>query len=197
MHLLTIAFGKLVVRIWNSAACTLEKFSHFLFFSFLPSVAINVLAHASSETTTNTTYNVIHAAGTNYTMGVIVDGKTYPLQVSGVIPILHTGTAPGGNYSYAKLNHAQAVVEKENFQRPLVQVTSNEFYNRTWNTQKYTALPTLMDPLPSINRFDSPLFHPKDEIPTIYVSGNQSQIDFMHGNTTLDTKVKVDVHIIG
>jgi hypothetical protein len=130
-------------------------------------------------------------------MGVIVNGKTYPLQASNLIPILHTGTAPGGNYSYAKLDQAQVVVEKEVFQRPLVQVTPNEFYNRTWNTQIPTALPTLMDPLPSINRLNSPLFHPKDEIPTFFVSGNQSQIDFMHGNTTLDTKVKVGVHIIG
>ncbi|KAI8339461.1 coth protein-domain-containing protein [Chlamydoabsidia padenii] len=158
-------------------------------------VALGLLTQASA--TTNTTYNVIHTAGLNHTMGVIVDGKAYPLQASDSIPILHTGSAPSGNYSYAKLDQNLGVVEKEGFSRPLVESTLNEFYNRTWNTQNLTALPTVLDPLPTIHRLDSPLLHPKDEIPTFYITGNQSQIDLMHGNTTLDTTVHVGVHVIG
>ncbi|KAI8332114.1 coth protein-domain-containing protein [Chlamydoabsidia padenii] len=132
-------------------------------------------------------------------MGVIVNGKTYPLQASKDIPVLHSGTAPSGNYSYAKLDSAQGVVEKETFQRQLAQrleATPNEFYNRTWNTQQVAELPTLLDSLPCVNRLNSAL-HPKDQIPTIYLSGDQNQLDLMHSNTSLETKVTVDMHWIG
>ncbi|ORZ18598.1 coth protein-domain-containing protein [Absidia repens] len=131
-------------------------------------------------------------------MGVIVDGKTYPLQASKDIPVLHSGTAPSGSYNYAKLNQANAVVEKEPFQRHLDEKsghTPNEFYNRTWNTQTVAELPKLMDNLPGMDRVDSPL-HAKNQIPTIYLTGDQAQIDLMHGNTTLDTRVAVDMHFI-
>jgi hypothetical protein len=112
--------------------------------------------------------------------------------------VLHTGTAPSGSYNYAKLNHDNGIVEKEPFQRHLdenVDKTLNEFYNRTWNTQQITELPTIADPLPGIHRIDSGL-HPKNQIPTLYLSGDQAQIDKMHGNTTLNTKVPVDLHFI-
>ncbi|ORZ18597.1 coth protein-domain-containing protein, partial [Absidia repens] len=131
-------------------------------------------------------------------MGVIVDGKTYPLQASKDIPVLHSGTAPSGSYNYAKLNQANAVVEKEPFQRHLDENcghTPNEFYNRTWNTQTVTELPKLLDNLPGMDRVDSPL-HAKNQIPTIYLTGDQAQIDLMHGNTTRDTKVRLDMHFI-
>lgn len=131
-------------------------------------------------------------------MGVIVDGKTYPLQASKDIAVLHSGTAPSGAYSYAKLDTSNGVVEKEAFQRQLDQsskATLNEFYNRTWNTQHVADLPAIVDPLPSKHRVDSPL-HPKDQIPTIYFSGDQQQIDLMHANVTADTKVTLDMHLI-
>ncbi|CAO3598948.1 unnamed protein product [Absidia cylindrospora] len=146
----------------------------------------------------STTYNVISTTGKEHSMGVIVDGKTYPLQASKDIPILHSGTAPSGSYNYAKLNQANAVVEKEPFQRHLDENsgnTPNEFYNRTWNTQNVAELPKLADPLPGINRVDSSL-HAKNQIPTIYLTGDQAQIDLMHGNTTLDTRVTLDMHFI-
>ncbi|CAO3598947.1 unnamed protein product [Absidia cylindrospora] len=159
-------------------------------------VAVNSLGLLANDA--STTYNVISTIGKEHSMGVIVDGKSYPLQASKDIPVLHSGTAPSGSYNYAKLNQANAVVEKEPFQRHLdenSENTPNEFYNRTWNTQKVAELPKLMDPLPGINRLDSSL-HAKNQIPTIYLTGDQAQIDLMHGNVTLDTKVTLDMHFI-
>ncbi|KAI8099888.1 coth protein-domain-containing protein [Halteromyces radiatus] len=144
------------------------------------------------------TYKVISTPGSNHTMGVVVNGKPYPLQPSKDIPILHSGSAPSGAYSYAKLDKGNSIVEKEPFERQLDQnatMTLNEFYNRTWNTQHITPLPTLLENLPTMHRIDTEL-HDNNEIPTIYISGNQDQINLMHSNTSLDTKVTVDMHFI-
>ncbi|ORZ18671.1 coth protein-domain-containing protein [Absidia repens] len=131
-------------------------------------------------------------------MGVIVNGQTYSLQPSKDISVLHSGIAPSGAYSYVKLNQDNVIVEMESFQRQPdqdLETTPNEFYNRTWNTMNMTDLPTLLQPLPSVHRVNSSL-HAKNQIPTIYLSGNQSQIELMHSNTTLDTKVTMNMHFI-
>ncbi|KAI8337897.1 coth protein-domain-containing protein [Chlamydoabsidia padenii] len=161
---------------------------------FLPAF---VAVHSFHSLVQAATYNVISIAGNNHTMGVIVNNKAYPLQASTSLPVLHSGSAPLGNYSYAKLDQAQAVVEKEAFERQPVETSLYEFYNRTWNTRHVVELPTLLDPLPGMDRIDDSQLHPKDHIPTIYLSGDPAQIDLMHSNTTLDTKVTVDMHYIG
>lgn len=143
-------------------------------------------------------YNVISVTESGHTMGVLVDGKTYPLQASKVVPVLHSGTAPPGTYCYVKLNGSQAVIEQESFERQLykaLEATLNEFYHRTWNIQHVPELPILLDALPAIHRSDSPLQR-RDQVATLYVSGDRKQIDLMHSNVTDKIKVPVDVHLI-
>lgn len=145
-----------------------------------------------------TTYNVISVTESGHTMGVLVDGKTYPLQASETVPVLHSGTAPSGIYNYVKLDGSKGVVEQESFKRQLeepLEATPNEFYNRSWTTQHVPELPTLLDELPAIHRLNSTL-HRRDQIATLYLSGDWKQLDLMHSNTTDEIKVPVDMHLI-
>jgi hypothetical protein len=143
-------------------------------------------------------YNVISVTESGQTMGVLVDGKTYPLQASETVPVLHSGTAPPGTYNYVKLNGSQGVVEQESFKRRLdkpLEATPNEFYNRTWTTQHVPELLPLLDTLPAIHRSNSTLHH-RDQIATLYLSGDWKQLDLMHSNPMDEIKVPVDMHLI-
>ncbi|KAI9303247.1 hypothetical protein BJ944DRAFT_241628 [Cunninghamella echinulata] len=154
---------------------------------------MRILTFATGQ---NVKYNVISV--TNSNMGVIVNGQSYPLQVSKDTPILYTGEAPSGDYSYAKLDsNSQGVLEKEPFVRSTIteNSTPNEFYNRTWTTKQVSPFPQILENLPSMHRLDSPL-HKEDSITTFYIQGNQAEIDLMHSNTTLETKVVVDLTLI-
>ncbi|KAG2191119.1 hypothetical protein INT46_006324 [Mucor plumbeus] len=149
---------------------------------FVTSVT-SVVAAAS-----NVTYNVVSLQPSNQTIGVIVDNQVYPLtSVSKKSHLLHTGEAPAAasGYKYAVLDKVNTsnIVDQESFIRNPVtdDSTLNEYYGRSWNTMNLTQLPTIMDPLPIIDRIKSDL-HIDGEIPTIHFTGNQSAIDYMHAN---------------
>ncbi|CAO3651565.1 unnamed protein product [Cunninghamella blakesleeana] len=140
-------------------------------------------------------YNVISV--TNQSMAVLVNGKAYHLKPSKDIPILYTGKAPVGNYTYVKIDKkSHGIIEKEPFVRSLQQEsTPNEFYNRTWNTKQVHPFPQLLDKLPGMNCIESRL-HKENSITTFYIQGNQSEIDLMHNNTIIDTTVIVNLTLI-
>ncbi|KAG0177312.1 hypothetical protein DFQ29_004982 [Apophysomyces sp. BC1021] len=145
----------------------------------------------------NITYSVILSAGNQYTVGVTVDDSTFALSPSPECPILFTGEAPEASkgYTYVKLKDNQ-VVEKESFVRQLAKDnTPNEFYNRTWNTVTVSKLPNVLSPLPSINRIQTDL-HIDGQIPTLYFSGDQAEIDLMHKNSTGDNRVLTNMTYI-
>ncbi|KAG0177313.1 hypothetical protein DFQ28_006095 [Apophysomyces sp. BC1034] len=138
----------------------------------------------------NITYSVILSAGNQYTVGVTVDDSTFALNPSPECPILFTGEAPEASkgYTYVKLKDNQ-VVEKESFVRQLAKDnTPNEFYNRTWNTVTVSKLPNVLPPLPPIDRIQTDL-HIDGQIPTLYFSGDQAEIDLMHKNFRGDNQV--------
>lgn len=150
----------------------------------------------------NMTYNVISLVPSDKIIGVIVDDQLYPLaSVDEVSSILHTGEAPMAStgYKYAvieKDNHD--VVEEENFSRqPITNAseTLNEYYGRTWNSKKLSKLPVIMSPLPIIDRIDSDL-HIDGEIPTIHLFGNQSAVDYIHGNQQSDIDINLSMTYI-
>lgn len=174
------------------------------------SIAISILsatfmAAAAAKKSDNVTYHVISLVPNNQTLGVIVDNATYPLtKIDSNSPLLHSGEAPlstSGKYQYAildKTNNNQ-VLHTENFTRSSINMekteTLNEYYGRSWNTYNITPLPTVLSPLPVVNRIKSNL-HVDGEIPTVHFMGDQSQIDVMHKNQTGVTTVYVNMTYI-
>lgn len=144
----------------------------------------------------NITYNVVSLQPDNQTIAVIVDDQLYPLKsVSKKSQLLHTGDAPAAasGYKYAVIDKANpsTIIDQESFTRDPVtgDKTLNEYYGRSWNTMNLTQLPTIMDPLPIIDRIETKL-HIDGEIPTIHITGNQSAIDNMHKEQYADVDVK-------
>ncbi|KAI9487395.1 MAG: coth protein-domain-containing protein [Benjaminiella poitrasii] len=149
---------------------------------------------------TNTTYKVLSLVPNNETLGVVVDGTVYPLtSVSEESTLLHMGSAPiaSRGYNYAILDKQNSnIIEKENFTRsPVNNGTLNEFYGRSWNTKTLTQLPTIMDPLPIINRIQSDL-HIDGQIPAIHITGNQTAVDFIHANSEQDIDITMNMTYI-
>jgi hypothetical protein len=138
----------------------------------------------------------------NQTVGVIVDDQLYPLtSVNEASTLLHTGEAPMAStgYRYAVLlKDNYSVIDQETFSRqPVINAseTLNEYYGRSWNSMTLSKLPTIMSPLPIINRLDSDL-HIDGEIPTIHLFGNQSAIDYIHGNQQSDIDITLNMTYI-
>ncbi|KAI9487273.1 MAG: coth protein-domain-containing protein [Benjaminiella poitrasii] len=162
------------------------------------------LAAASSVSAavvpTNTTYKVLSLVPNNETLGVVVDGTVYPLtSVSEETTLLHMGSAPVAStgYNYAILDKQNNnIIEKENFTRsPVNNGTLNEFYGRSWNSKTLTQLPTIMDPLPIINRIQSDL-HIDGQIPAIHITGNQTAVDYIHANSEEDIDITMNMAYI-
>ncbi|KAI9487136.1 MAG: coth protein-domain-containing protein [Benjaminiella poitrasii] len=162
------------------------------------------LAAASSVSAavvpTNTTYKVLSLVPNNETLGVVVDGTVYPLtSVSEETTLLHMGSAPVAStgYNYAILDKQNNnIIEKENFTRsPVNNGTLNEFYGRSWNSKTLTQLPTIMDPLPIINRIQSDL-HIDGQIPAIHITGNQTAIDYIQTNFAQNIKINMNMTYI-
>ncbi|KAI8388122.1 coth protein-domain-containing protein [Radiomyces spectabilis] len=142
------------------------------------------------------TYNVISAGPTD-SVAVVVDNVKYPLSPSSVAPILYTGEAPAATkgYHYVRL-HGNQVQDQESFTRkPVNEDTTNEFYNRTWNSREIRQFPKLLEDLPVFNRMESQL-HVVGEIPTFYFSANQKQIDNLHENSIAENEVLTNLTYI-
>lgn len=152
---------------------------------------------AAAASDKNITYNVISLVPNNQTLGVIVDDSFYPLTgTSDVSTLLHYGDAPistsGYKYAFAQSDNNQ-IIETENFTRTNNEneTTLNEYYGRAWNSyDKLKELPTILPPLPIINRIESDL-HIENEIPTIHLFGSQEDIDNIHNNQMSD----IDIHL--
>ncbi|GAN05825.1 conserved hypothetical protein [Mucor ambiguus] len=154
------------------------------------------VTYITVATASNITYNVVSLQPNNQTIAVIVDDQVYPLaSVSKKSQLLHTGDAPAAasGYKYAVIDKANPsnIIDQESFTRAPVteDKTLNEYYGRFWNTMNLTQLPTIMDPLPIIDRIESKL-HIDGEIPTIHITGNQSAIDNMHKQQYADIDVE-------
>lgn len=136
-------------------------------------------------------------------MGVLVDDQVYPLtSVSDDSTLLHTGEAPlssSGYYRYALiLKDNYSIAESENFTRTnngSSDSTLNEYYGRSWNSWALDELPTILPPLPIIDRIESDL-HIDGEIPTIHIIGNQTEIDTMHANQSEDVDIYLNMTYI-
>ncbi|KAG1110815.1 hypothetical protein G6F42_015217 [Rhizopus arrhizus] len=128
-------------------------------------------------------------------MAVIVDSISYPLEANKTFPVLFSGKAPSAKsgYHYAKVYVSDNSTLAEPFERqPVNQSTPHEFFNRTWNTHDNAQLPQVYSPLSSIHRIKSNL-HRDNEIPTIHIIGNQTELDQMKSNTTADVSVKTTI----
>lgn len=140
--------------------------------------------------TSNTTYNVISLVPSNQTLGVVIDNVVYPLtSVSDSSALLHSGEAPyADSYKYAVLLKSDnSILESESFTRNGTNndATLNEYYGRSWNSRTLDKMPSILPPLPIIDRIDSDL-HIDGEIPTIHFIGNQTAIDYLHANQQSD-----------
>ncbi|KAG2198068.1 hypothetical protein INT47_011903 [Mucor saturninus] len=146
----------------------------------LPAVFVTSVIASS-----NITYNVISLVPNNTTVGVIIDSQVYPLStVSDDSALLHIGQAPAADtYKYALLfKENTTIIETESFARNGTnEDTLNEYYGRSWNSWALDKIPTILPPLPIIDRIESKL-HIDGEIPTIHLTGNQTAIDYMHAN---------------
>ncbi|KAG0175356.1 hypothetical protein DFQ28_000970 [Apophysomyces sp. BC1034] len=145
----------------------------------------------------NITYSVIITVESQQSVGVLVDNTLFPLSPSSDCPILFTGDAPESNegYKYAKLNNGQVEEEEQFVRAPIHENTPNEFYNRTWNSTNVAKLPSVLPPLPIIDRIESNL-HVDNQIPTIHFSANQDELDWMHTDVVNTVKVHADMTYI-
>ncbi|CAO3683096.1 unnamed protein product [Rhizopus stolonifer] len=130
-------------------------------------------------------------------MAVVVDGITFPLQKRH--GILFQGEAPVAtrNYHYKILNINQESIIPEPFVRnPILENTTNEFFNRSSNTYNVTKLPQILSPLPAIHRIKSDL-HLINQIPTINLWGNATAIDYMNNNQLKNINIKLNLTYFG
>ncbi|KAL0092374.1 coth protein-domain-containing protein [Phycomyces blakesleeanus] len=150
----------------------------------------------------NTTYNVVSleggGGGEQQDVSVIVDNKTYPLVPSEEIPILYTGSAPvaTNGYSYA-ISSGQNNTKVEPFTRNPTNepATPNETFGRSWNTKNISKLEPVYPHIRAMDRLETPI-HIDGEIPTIYISGNQTDFDYMHENVFDEITVKANFSYI-
>ncbi|KAL7332819.1 hypothetical protein PS15p_201814 [Mucor circinelloides] len=151
---------------------------------------------ASVAATSKMTYKVVSLVSENQAIGVIVDNEIYPLtSTDDASTLLHKGKAPISNtfYKYAIIDKENTtnIIDQESFSRDPITNSSktlNEYYGRSWNSKKLKQVPTIMDPLPIINRVNSDL-HIDGEIPTIHITGNQTAIDYIHANAESDIDI--------
>lgn len=152
--------------------------------------------------TTNTiiSYNVISLLNASESMGVVVDNVTYPMSLNSTngTDILYSGDAPvaKSNYRYVRFFSNQTNITEPFDRQPSDYDTSNEFFNRTWNTYDISRLPIIYPPLPAIHRIKTDL-HTAGQIPTIHLVGNQTLLDQMHQNSTEDFSVITNVTYVG
>lgn len=146
----------------------------------------------------NTEYRVIASPGTDERMAVLVDGQAYPLEAkTKSTALLHTGQAPSADaYQYARLDKNGDIIEKEAQIRHGTP-TQNDFYNRSRNTYSVPSLQRTFPPASAIHRINTDQLHPQDEIPTIQIMADQSEIDHMHANPRdRDIKIKAKMAYI-
>lgn len=145
------------------------------------------------------TYNVIASpANSGMSVVVVVDSSAYPLIASSPNSLLYSGMAPiaQNDYHYAILDAASYRLNvSEAFSRPPIQnatTTINEFFNRSLAFHQLNSLPQVYEPVSVINRIESDL-HILNQIPTIQIWGNQTEIDLLHKNQLQDLEFELNV----
>ncbi|KAI7894227.1 coth protein-domain-containing protein [Mucor mucedo] len=157
-----------------------------------------ILGLVTSAYSSGIQYSVISLISKNQNLGVIVDDQMYPLSNNNeATPLLHRGQAPisSTGYRYAILSRHQ-VLDVENFTRHCSSdnIQKNDYYGRSWNSyHNLTKLPTLLPPLDIMDRIQSSL-HIDNEIPTIHLYGNKTEIDNMHHQQT-DRAMRVELNM--
>ncbi|KAI9033947.1 coth protein-domain-containing protein [Phycomyces nitens] len=143
------------------------------------------------------TYSVVSLEGGQQDMSVIVDNVSYPLVPLADTPILYTGTAPVAShgYSYAITTGRNSMKVEPFTRKKTNKTTPNETFGRSWNTRKVKTVKSILPPLKALDRLDSPL-HIDGEIPTVYLSGDQSAFDNMHQNAMQDITVSMNMSYI-
>ncbi|KAI9020007.1 coth protein-domain-containing protein [Phycomyces nitens] len=130
-------------------------------------------------------------------MSVVVDNISYPLSSSPNVPVLYTGSAPKAinGYSYAVTTGANGTTIEPFTRKQTNETTPNETFGCPWNKFPLSKVNPILPPLPAIHRVESPL-HIDGEIPTIYLSGNQTALDNMHTNSMDDINVSINMTYI-
>ncbi|KAF1796993.1 coth protein-domain-containing protein [Mucor lusitanicus] len=133
-------------------------------------------------------------------VAVVVDNNMYRLAAPKAGDLLYSGSAPAAKneYHYAILDSANQVNASEAFTRSPVlnESTANEFFNRSISTHQLTYLPQIYEPVPVIDRIDSNLHH-LDQIPTIHIWGNQTEVDLLHKNQLEDLEFELNLTYYG
>ncbi|RCH83871.1 hypothetical protein CU098_005398 [Rhizopus stolonifer] len=154
---------------------------------------LSSLANAQQNQSSDIEYNVI--ALLNQTLyksvSVVVDNVSYPLNSNTTFPILFSGKAPlaQSGYHYVKTYTNDDVLAESFMRQPVNTTTPHEFFNRTWNSHNNAQFPQIYSPLESISRIKSNL-HRDNEIPTLHIVGNSSQIDLLNRNISSDITVE-------
>ncbi|KAI7867493.1 coth protein-domain-containing protein [Spinellus fusiger] len=125
-------------------------------------------------------------------VGVLIGPDVYPLLHDPNIPLLYTGSGPGGvSYRYVIFNDPETrkIVDYEKFQRPAIvneEATVNEVFGRPWNALRLSKIPTLYNDLTNYN--PSKLFD-DGIIATLHFQANEDDIENMHNNKMKKIKV--------
>ncbi|CEP14944.1 hypothetical protein [Parasitella parasitica] len=170
-------------------------------FNSLVPVQVALLASAISGQGKDIRYNVIASPESpNMSVAVVVDNNTYILGASESATLLYSGNAPIAQvgYHYAIVNSANQIHATEAFSRAPFQgeSTENEFFNRSLSTHQLSSLPQVYKQMPYVNRIESDL-HILNQIPTIQIWGNQTEIDMLHKEQLQDLKFKFNVTYYG
>ncbi|KAI8645156.1 coth protein-domain-containing protein [Parasitella parasitica] len=133
-------------------------------------------------------------------VAVVVDNNTYILAASESATLLYSGNAPTAQvgYHYAIVKSDNQIHASEAFSRAPVQskFTENEFFNRSLSTHQLDSLPQVYKQMPYVNRIESDL-HILNQIPTIQIWGNQTELDILHKDQLQDLKFRFNVTYYG
>lgn len=129
--------------------------------------------------------------------GVIVDGAVYSLSLSQESAILFQVEAPIAetNYHFVELTKGtQDIVEEEKFEREPIQAAVNHVYGRNWVNKAVETFERVYDEVGCRHKTD---LHPADEIPSLHIQADQSEIDRIHEHYNQKIRINSDVTFIG
>ncbi|EIE77950.1 hypothetical protein RO3G_02654 [Rhizopus delemar RA 99-880] len=166
----------------------------------LLALLLSVFSIEAQDNSTAIEYNVIALLNQTVfkSMAVVVDNVSYPLESNTTFPIIYSAKAPAAQtgYQYAKVYSSNDSMLIESFTRqPVTENTPHEFFNRSWNTHDNVQLPQIYSMLSSVNRISSDL-HKDNQIPTIHIIGNQTELDEMNTNSTADITVQTNLSYV-
>ncbi|GJJ77717.1 spore coat protein H [Entomortierella parvispora] len=155
------------------------------------------LATLASVSMAQIAFNVVgYPSATTNSFGVSINGQITKLVANETTFPVWTGVVPGTTsavqYQYVEIDATGAAVKTENFTRTLPKANSthtyNEFFQRQVTKWELPHIPyTYLATWPSYTK----VFN-DDEIATIHVTADPSQIAALNANPNLATDIKVD-----